>query len=98
MIFSTLKFTSSLLIASSLVMASPFPQKKNPNSSACPATKALTGGEKSCDAIAKEVGTDLATLLKLNAANGLNQTHCDDLKAGKFKAADLKGTQICVPK
>lgn len=71
------------------------------NSGSCGADaqeKTLKGGETSCEAIAAEVGSDVATLLKLNAAKGVTQKHCDDLKSKKLKSGEVAGIKICVPK
>ncbi len=63
----------------------------------CPTAtvKTLTGTEKSCEDIAKEFGTDVATLLKLNVGK---EIVCAGLKSGKIKPAELKDEKLCVPK
>ncbi len=105
MIFN-IKFVSAILAAlqcSMLVTATPFPQEKKVDdvkvpaaaapapAASCPATKTLKGTEKNCEDIAKEFGTDVATLIKLNVGK---DKVCDDLKAGKIKPADLKDKKV----
>ncbi len=102
MIFN-IKFASALLVAlqcSALVLAAPTPQNAAPAkastpAASCPVTKTLTGKETSCEDIAKEFGTDVATLVKLNVGKA---EVCADLKAGKIKPAELKDRKVCVPK